>query len=80
MKPGRPKLYKVVPWTKRAWILFRWDVNEKRYHIVDKFKSEELATNEMDRRYESRILNKKFVERIKNFNERSKNNDGVEKL
>jgi hypothetical protein len=80
MKPGRPKLYKVVPWTKRQWILFRWDVNEKKYRVVDNFKSKESASNEMEKRYESRKLNKKFAKRIKNFNVRSKNSTGVVKL
>lgn len=80
MKPGRPKLYKVVSWTKREWILFRWDVAEKSYRKVDSFKNEELANKEMERRYESRKLNKKFAKRIKEFNVRSKTSNGVVKL
>ena len=77
---GRPKLYKVVSWTKREWVLFRWDTNEKVYRLVDKYKNKTLATEEMERRYESRKLNKKFVKRIKDFNVRSKTSSGVVKL
>jgi hypothetical protein len=72
MKVGRPKLYKVVSWTKKEWGLFRWDTKEKTYHLVDMFKNESLATEEMERRYESRKLNKTFARRVKDFNVRNK--------
>jgi hypothetical protein len=67
MKVGRPKLFKVVSWTKGQWILFRWDTKDKAYRVVDKYKNENLASEEMERRYESRELNKKFAKRMRNF-------------
>jgi len=80
MKVGRPKLYKVVSWTRSEWVLFRWDTNKKVYSLVSKYKNESLATDEMGRRYESRKLNQTFANRIRTFNDRSKNSDGVVKL
>ena len=80
MKPGRPKLFRVVEYGKTKWLLYRWDTKDKAYHLVDTYRRQETANEEMERRYESRKLNQKFANRIKNFNERSKNTDGVVKL
>jgi len=80
MKAGRPSLFKVVEWNKTKWGLFRWDTKDKAYRLVDTYGKESMATDEMDRRYESRKLNKKFAKRVKAFNVRSKTSSGVVKL
>ncbi len=80
MNVGRPKLYKVVDWSKTEWVLFRYDEKERGYCVVNTYKNKNLATEEMDRRYESRKLNKGFAKRVKDFNVRSKIPGKVVKL
>lgn len=72
MKVEKPKLYKIVEWTKGEHALFRYDFEDKKYYLVKKFKDKELAKEEMKRRYESVKLNKEFAEKVKNFNIRNK--------
>jgi len=73
MKCGRPKLYKVIEFSKREWLLYHYDTNNKSYHLVNRFKNELLANDEMEHRYESRRLNKNFAKRIIQFNVRNSN-------
>lgn len=80
MRSGRPKLFKVVEWTKTNWGLFRWDTNDKAYRLINTYRKETIAIEEMDNRYESRRLNKSFAKRVKDFNVRSKTSSGVVKL
>jgi len=70
MKVGRPSLFRVVEWNKTQWGLFRWDTKDKAYRLVDIYKKESLATEEMGRRYESRKLNIEFAKKVKIFNVR----------
>ena len=72
MKRGRPRLYRVVEWSKREWLLYYYNTKKKSYYLVDRFKRESLANNEMERRYESRKLNKNFAKKIDDFNVRIK--------
>jgi len=80
MRVGRPKLFLVVEYSKKEWLLYRYDTSEKVYRLVDKYKNESLANAEMERRYESRKLNRDFAKRIKDFNVRRKTSGGVVKL
>lgn len=71
VKMGRPKLFKVVHWNKK-WYVMGWNTDKKKYRIVGEHKNEKTATNEVVRRYESRKMNKAFSKQIINFNYRMK--------
>ena len=80
MRVGRPKLFRMVSWMGAQWAVFRWDEKDKVYHLINRYKNKALATEEINRRYESRKLNKKFVKRVQDFNVRIKTSSEVVKL